>query len=350
METYLGIGLMSGTSLDGLDICLSKYNYPEPGFEILLAETIAYDDELKSKLKNSILLSGEALVKFDIAYGKFLAETVQFFIEKHNLTGIDFIASHGHTVFHNPKEGYTLQIGNGIEIYKKTGIRTVYDFRTADVVFGGQGAPLVPIGDEMLFGEFDACLNLGGFSNISFKRNNRRIAFDICPVNVVLNYLAGKLGKEFDRDGEIAASSVVHPGLLEKLNQLEFYKKEPPKSLGIEWCNENIFCLLNDSSLKTEDLIATFTRHTAVQISKILNENLIKSVLVTGGGAYNSHLINTLKNQTKTAIILPDRKIIEYKESLIFGWMGLLRLKGEINVLNSVTGADRNHSSGVVVG
>lgn len=350
MEIFRGIGLMSGTSLDGLDICLSEYNFTKPGFKILIAETIPYNSTLKQKLKNSVLLSGEELIKLDVEFGRFLGNCVSDFIEKHNLSDIDFIASHGHTVFHNPKEGYTLQIGNGTQIFKKTGICTVYDFRTADVIFGGQGAPLVPIGDEMLFSEFDACLNLGGFSNISFNRNGQRTAFDICPVNIVLNRLTEKLGIVYDKDGEIAASSKVSTDLLSQLNKLEFYRKNPPKSLGVEWCNQNIFPLLQDSELSVQELIATFTQHIADQISEILNKYSVKNVLISGGGAYNKFLIKTLGAQTCAALIIPEKNIIEYKESLIFGWMGLLRLKNKNNILNSVTGAERNHSAGIIVG
>lgn len=350
MERILGIGLMSGTSLDGLDICLSEFHFPEPGFQILLAETIPYTSELKQKLKNSISLSGDELCRLDMEYGHFLGKTVREFIKRNQIPNPEFIASHGHTVFHNPKEGYTVQIGNGTAIFAETGIKTIYDFRTQDVALGGQGAPLVPIGDELLFGEYDGCLNLGGFSNISFNRNQKRIAFDICPVNIVLNRLSEKLGKSFDKDGEIARSGKVDSKLLEKFDQLEFYRTEPPKSLGIEWCEKYIFPILKESGLFIEDQISTFGFHVSNQISNVLNHYQIKNVLITGGGAFNSYLIESIGSKTKTELILPENEIIEYKESLIFGWLGLLRLKGEINILSSVTGASKDHSSGLIAG
>jgi len=350
MERILGIGLMSGTSLDGLDICLSEYRFPQPGYKILMAETLPYSPELKQKLKNSIALSGEQLCRLDMEYGHFLGKTVKEFIRKKQIPNPDFIASHGHTVFHNPKDGYTLQIGNGAAIFAETGIKTVYDFRTGDLALGGQGAPLVPIGDELLFGEYDACLNLGGFSNISFNRNGKRIAFDICPVNIVLNRLAEKLGKSFDKNGEIAKSGTVDAQLLEKLDRLEFYRTEPPKSLGIEWCSHNVFPIIDSPELFVEDRISTFGFHISNQISKVLNHYQIKNVLITGGGAYNSYLLQSIGAKTNTELILPQSEIIEYKESLIFGWLGLLRLKGEINILSSVTGASTDHSSGLIAG
>lgn len=341
---------MSGTSLDGLDICLTEYGFPQPEFKIIKAETIPYSVEWQKRLRDSIWLSGEELCKLDTDYGFFLGESVNDFIKRNQIKKVDFIASHGHTVFHNPNERYTLQIGNGFVIFEKTGIKTIYNFRIQDVAFGGQGAPLVPIGDEMLFGKYDACLNIGGFSNISFKRDNKRMAFDICPVNVVLNRLTQLLEKPFDDKGEIAASGKINELLLDKLNQLDYYKSESPKSLGIEWCNKQIFPLFNKSTLKTADLISTFTAHISKQIATVLNQYQIKNVLISGGGAYNSFLIHSIQSITETEIIIPERNIIEYKESLIFGWMGLLKLKNQINVLSAVTGSKIDHSSGIVIG
>jgi len=350
MRKYLGLGLMSGTSLDGLDICLAEYTLPEPGYQIISACTLPYSDEWKKKLRNSIHLSGEELFRLDIEFGHFIGKAVNEFIETHQISPPDFIASHGHTVFHNPGSGYTLQIGNGQVIHKQTGIRTVYDFRLQDVILGGQGAPLVPIGDEQLFAAYDACLNLGGFSNISFSKDGERIAFDICPVNIVLNMLAEKSGKKYDEYGEIARSNKVNMMLLEKLDGLDFYNQSPPKSLGWEWCIANIFPLLETSGLESGDLLSTFTEHISNQISQIVNVHQFANVLLTGGGAYNLFLIEQLSDKTSAEIILPAKEIIEYKEALIFGWMGLLRIENRTNVLRSVTGADKNHSAGLIAG
>jgi anhydro-N-acetylmuramic acid kinase len=349
MKTYFAIGLMSGTSLDGLDICYVEFTYPTMKFQIHHAKTLEYDFQWKERLKNSIHLSGEELTKLDVDYGFLLGEMVSEFIQNNTIQNLDFIASHGHTVFHNPNEFYTLQIGNGRCIYAKTGIKTIFDFRTQDVILGGQGAPLVPIGDELLFGEYDACLNLGGFSNISFRQNQNRIAFDICPVNIILNHLAEKIGFKYDTNGEIARNGKISDEFVQKLNQIEFYHQKPPKSLGIEWCLEKIHPILNKLNLSTEDLIASFTEHISIQITEIFNQNEIKNCLITGGGAYNQYLISLIQEKTSTEIILPEPQIIEFKEALIFALMGMLKLENQINIFQSVTGATQNHSAGLII-
>lgn len=350
LKTIYVIGLMSGTSLDGLDVCYAKFELPAYQFEIIHAETISYSNEWISRLKNSIHISGLDLTKLNVDYGFYLGEKVNEFIKKNQIQKVDLISSHGHTIFHKPKERYTLQIGNGAAIFAATNIKTFCDFRTQDVALGGQGAPLVPIGDEKLFGEYDACLNLGGFSNISFKKESERIAFDISPFNIALNYLAEKSGLKYDKDGNLARNGNVNSSFLEELNSLEFYKINAPKSLGIEFCIENIFPLIEKSNLKTEDLLATFTEHFAQQISLIFNQNQLKNVLVTGGGAKNKFFIESLKHKTEAEIIIPKDEIIDFKEALVFALMGILKSENEINILKSVTGAEKNHSSGVLFG
>lgn len=348
MTSYSAIGLMSGTSLDGLDICHVKFSKSENwNFEILATETISYDENWKLKLQNTPQLSTEDLLALDKEFGFFLGEKTQEFILKQNISELDVIASHGHTVFHQPHRKFTLQIGDGRAIKIITNKTVVYDFRSQDVLMGGNGAPLVPIGDELLFSEFDACLNLGGFSNISLKKNEERIAFDISPVNVVLNFFAEKLGKNYDENGDFAKNGSINLAILEQLNALDFYKKQHPKSLGIEFVNAEIFPLLNNET--PENVLATFTEHIAIQISKVFNENQLKKVLVTGGGAFNAYLIEKLNEKTTSEIIIPDEKIINFKEALIFALMGVLRMNNEANVLCSATGSSANHSSGIIV-
>ena len=348
MTSYSAIGLMSGTSLDGLDICHVKLSKSENwSFEILATETISYKENWKLKLQNANQLSAEDLLALDKEFGFFLGEKTQEFILKQNISELDVIASHGHTVFHQPHRKFTLQIGDGRAIKIITNKTVVYDFRSQDVLMGGNGAPLVPIGDELLFSEFDACLNLGGFSNISLKKNEERIAFDISPVNVVLNFFAEKLGKNYDENGDFAKNGNINLAILEQLNALNFYKKQHPKSLGIEFVNAEIFPLLNNET--PENVLATFTEHIAIQISKVFNENQLKKVLVTGGGAFNAYLIEKLNEKTTSEIIIPDEKIINFKEALIFALMGVLRMNNEANVLCSATGSSANHSSGIIV-
>ncbi|WP_312823421.1 anhydro-N-acetylmuramic acid kinase [Epilithonimonas sp.] len=347
-QTFFAIGLMSGTSLDGLDICYSKFikNDSIGTFEILKCKTLPYSTDWENRLKNAINLSSEKLLELNSEYGFYLGEKTKEFISNNKITELNLISSHGHTIFHQPKNKFTLQIGDGRAIKIKTNKTTIYDFRSQDVLLGGNGAPLVPIGDEILFSEYDACLNLGGFSNISLKRNEKRIAFDICPVNIILNNLANKLGKKYDKNGDFARNGTIDFHLLDQLNQLNFYQEKAPKSLGIEWINENVYPLIQDQ--KPEDLLATFTEHAAIQIAKVFNDYEIRNVLITGGGTYNSFLIEKIKAKTKTEINIPEKEIIEYKEALIFAFMGVLRLLNLNNVLSSATGSSVDHSSGLI--
>ena len=348
MKTYFAIGLMSGTSLDGLDICYAKFqNITNWEFEILKTETIPYSPEWKNRLQNAIQLSAEDLLALDKEYGFYLGEKTQEFISKNNITDLDFIASHGHTVFHQPQRKFTLQIGDGRAIKLTTKKPVIYDFRSQDVLMGGNGAPLVPIGDELLFSQYDACLNLGGFSNISLKKNHQRIAFDISPVNVVLNYFAEKLGKNYDENGDFARNGAINFKILEELNALTFYQKSAPKSLGVEFVNSEIFPLLKDET--PENIIATFTEHIAEKIAKVFNDNQLKTVLVTGGGTFNTYLLEKIREKSYTELIVPDENIINFKEALIFAFMGVLRVRNEVNVLCSATGSSENHCSGILV-
>ena len=339
---------MSGTSLDGLDICYAKFTQTDSAwnFEILNCETLPYSSDWEQSLRNAVNLSSEEVLKLNVDYGFYLGEKTSEFISKHKIINLDLIASHGHTVFHQPKNRFTLQIGDGRAIKSKTNKTVIYDFRSQDVILGGNGAPLVPIGDELLFSNFDACLNLGGFSNISLKRNGKRIAFDICPVNIILNDLALKLGKKFDDNGDLARTGLIDYELLDQLNQLKFYQEKAPKSLGMEWINEQVLPLIRTQ--KTEDLLASFTEHSAVQIAKILDEFDVKNIFITGGGTYNNYLIEKIKAKTKTEIQIPKKEIIEYKEALIFAFMGVLRSLNLDNVLSSATGSQNDHCSGIV--
>ncbi|MEY8759514.1 anhydro-N-acetylmuramic acid kinase [Chryseobacterium tongliaoense] len=342
------IGLMSGTSLDGLDICFVRFEkHSSWSFRILKAETVSYSKNWEDRLRNSINLTSEELLELNAEYGFYLGRSVNEFILKHQIKNVDLIASHGHTVFHQPQKKFTLQIGDGRAIKLETGLPVIYDFRTQDVLMGGNGAPLVPIGDELLFSQYDACLNLGGFSNISLQQDNQRIAFDIAPFNIILNRLAQKFNKSFDENGNLARKGHINEDLLTKLNSLDFYSQQHPKSLGIEWCKEFIFPLLDAGT--TEDVMAIFTEHVAQQISNVIHKYGLKTVLCTGGGTYNTFLIEKIKEKTGSGIIIPEKEIIDYKEALIFGFMGVLKMNNEINVLSSSTGSIADHSSGQIV-
>lgn len=341
------IGLMSGTSLDGIDLVYTKFDVNNnTDFTILEAETIRYSKEWKETLQNAITFSTEELNILDVSYGELLVTEINTFRSKFKIENIDFIASHGHTILHEPENGITLQIGNGQVIAKQTNVKVVCDFRTQDVQLGGQGAPLVPIGDELLFSEYDFCLNLGGFSNISYKKEQQRVAFDICPVNIVLNHYVQKLGFEYDESGKIAAKGTVNETLLNSLNEISFYKKTPPKSLGLEWVKKEVFPLIDAQEKDIATILRTFVAHIAIQIGKVIYKN--KSVLITGGGAFNSFLIERISHYANVELSLPKNELIDYKEGLVFAFLGLLKVQDKVNCLKTVTGASKDHSSGVV--
>ena len=349
IDSYRVIGVMSGTSLDGIDLCVVSFEFNGSwSFRIELADTIPYSPSWRTKLKSAIELPAHLLNQLDVEYTRFLAETISHFIAMNKITELDAVCSHGHTVLHRPDEGLTYQIGNRPEIGQGIGLPVVCDFRVQDVKLGGQGAPLVPIGDRLLFSEYDVCLNLGGFSNVSFDKEGERIAFDISPVNIVLNELAHELGHEFDYNGELARSGNRHESLFNELNNLAYYRTPPPKSLGLEWVLEEVFPLTRSFEVPVADKLNTFCEHIALQIANQLNPLNIKTVLVTGGGALNKYLIDRIKEYVDANIIIPDSRIIEFKEALVFGLLGVLKLREEINCLKSVTGAKRDHSSGQI--
>ena len=349
-KSYNVVGVMSGTSLDGIDLAHLHFteNSGKWTFEIHQTATVSYDAVWFEKLKNAVSFSEVELKQLDRDYTKLLGKTIFDFIKKNNIQNLDAVCSHGHTILHQPQNGLTLQIGNLPELATICKQKVVCDFRVQDVKLGGQGAPLVPIGDKLLFSEYDYCLNLGGFSNISFDENGARIAFDISPVNTVLNFYANQLGLDFDNRGIIARSGKFNLELFKKLNALEFYSKKYPKSLGFEFVKDIILPLLEEFSITIEDKMHTFTEHIAFQISEVLFKKN-GSILITGGGAYNDFLMERLRFYLpKMKIEIPNATILEFKEALIFGLLGVLKLRNEINVLCSVTGAAHDHSSGIV--
>lgn len=346
---YKVIALMSGTSLDGIDVIFAEYNCNKRwSFNILHSETIKYSSDWKVVLKGLVNNSMDDLKSIDYKYSEYLGNVVLDFMKVYKIETIDFIASHGHTALHRPEEGLTYQIGNQQVFADVINEKVICDFRIQDVELGGQGAPLVPIGDRLLFHNYGYCLNVGGFANISFENKNERIAFDICPVNIVLNYYVSKLGLEYDDKGQLASEGSVHLLLLTELNKLSYYRDLPPKSLGLEWVEEQIFPLIESYNLQIKDVLRTFVEHISIQISHVLDPEILE-VLATGGGVYNDFLFKRLRSHSKTKIVIPNTEIIEFKEALIFGFLGVLKERNEINCLMSVTGAEKNHSSGKIL-
>jgi anhydro-N-acetylmuramic acid kinase len=291
-------------------------------------------------------LSALELHKLDKNYTKLLAEVILSFMKTPE--NITLISSHGHTILHQPEQRLTYQIGNLPELSTLLKKTVVCDFRTADVKLGGQGAPLVPIGDKLLFPQFDYCINIGGFVNISFEQGNQRKAYDICPANKILNYYAEKLGVTYDNEGKFAKSGNCNQPLFNALNNLNYYSKSPPKSLGIEWIEEEMLPVINRFEISEKDILNTLCHHISFQIAKAISTESSK-ILLTGGGAYHDYLVDCIRTRLKSSeLIIPDQELVEYKEALIFGLLGILRFRNDINVLNSVTGSAYSHSSGVI--
>jgi anhydro-N-acetylmuramic acid kinase len=345
------IGLMSGTSLDGLDVvhCIfEKEN--EWTFKVMQGKTFGYDTHWKKRLPSADQLSGLELAMLHVELGQYHGACVKSFIDEFSVKA-DFVSSHGHTIFHQPEKSLTLQVGSAPHIAAQCGLPVVADFRTLDVALGGQGAPLVPIGDKLLFGEYDGCLNLGGIANISFrgkKENTETLAFDICTCNMALNALAQLANKEYDDGGKIARAGVVNEHLLGELNSFSFYKMPSPKSLGKEFYDENIVPVLSQYSISIEDKMRTLVEHIALQIAEVLNQHKEGKVLVTGGGAHNGFLLEKMSEKTSLTLVKPDSATIDFKEAIIFAFLGLLRWCNEVNTLRSVTGAARDSVGGCI--
>jgi len=347
MKTSLAIGLMSGSSLDGIDLALVQFTSDEGHYtyDILKAETLPYPELWQQRLANAFLSKPDDLGPLDKEYGAYLGQRVAEFIKRYKVKP-DFVASHGHTIFHKPEQRYTLQIGDGQALANACGLLVVNDFRTEDVLKGGQGAPLVPIGDRLLFADYDICLNIGGIANLSYELNGCRIAYDICIANQALNWLAQREGLAYDKDGLIAQQGQVNEKLLNLLNDNGFYRQQPPKSLGREFFESYQKQALE--AYDTPEAMATFVEHIAWQIGQS-TEHLPKGkMLITGGGARNQFLVNRIQQHTKHQVVIPDTQTIDYKEALIFALLGLLRLEGRTNVLCSVTGAPTDSCSGKI--
>ncbi|HVM87769.1 MAG TPA: anhydro-N-acetylmuramic acid kinase [Puia sp.] len=365
---YRAIGLMSGSSLDGLDIAYVHLheNAGRWNFEIIMADCYEYDETWRNKLQSATKMSAFDYQLLDVSYGHYLGERVNSFIAENNLQfQVQLVTSHGHTTFHLPEKKMTAQIGNGAALAAVTGINVVNDLRAMDIALGGQGAPIVPIGEKLLFNDFDFFLNLGGIANISFKQNENFIAFDVCAANSILNMLANKTGKTFDEDGEIAVSGNINNKLLEELNRLNYYGKAYPKSLANSFGAETVYPIIENNGLEVPHSMRTYTEHIAIQISnaakKILKtENEIPEnkpqtktykLLSTGGGSLNKFLITCIKKhlqELNIEVTVPDENLIKYKEALIMALIGVLRWREENNVLCSVTGSSRNSIGGAV--
>lgn len=355
---YHAVGMMSGTSLDGLDIAYACFEPTDQEwkYRLLSHETYAYPDTLTEMLARAGSMSAIEFVVLDIKLGEFMAEQLTNFMKRYQCD-IDLIANHGHTIFHRPHIGFSTQIGHGPTIAAKVGIPVVDNFRSLDVALGGQGAPLVPIGDRLLFGEYHYCLNLGGICNISFENDGSRIAFDIGGCNIILNSLAQELEKPFDKNGDMAKEGKLIKSLFNELNALPYFQKPFPKSLGREWVDQAVFPIIEESDARVKDKLCTVCHHIAYQINRALELAIPQTskkghknrLLITGGGAHNKFLIELINTYSpKIDVTVPDSSLINFKEALIFAFLGVLRWRGEVNTLRSVTGANRDACGGVI--
>ncbi len=351
MKEHYGIGIMSGTSHDGLDLACCRFSEDGEGrwsYAILRATTIPYTAEWRERLLALPGAGEEAITRADRDLGIWMGEAARHFMEASQISP-GFIASHGHTIFHDPAAGLTLQIGKGEEIARLCGLPVIFDFRSADVAMGGQGAPLVPLGDKLLFADYGYCLNLGGIANISCDLDGKRIAFDVCPANMMLNHLAEKTGMPYDKGGKTAAMGNLLPGLLEKLESLPFYKLKGPRSLGREYASKHIFPMLDNCRAAIPDLLRTCTEHIALRVAAVADNKNKGRMLVTGGGAWNEFLMERIRQKSGPEVVVPEATVTDYKEAMIFALLGLLRLQNRVNILGSVTGSGKDHSSGRIV-
>lgn len=361
MESYRVIGLMSGSSLDGLDIAYCEFRYKSKHWEytILQADVAPFTDDWMQDIKGLTVANAKNFWQAHVVSGTYFGQQVKAFVQQHKLQGkVDFVASHGHTIFHFPDKHFTTQIADGAAIAAHAELPVVCDFRSTDVANGGQGTPIVPIGDKLLFADYRFCLNIGGIANISCKINDDRIiAFDICTANQILNLYAGKLGKEYDEEGALAKQGLLNQDLLDKLNTLDFYTKPYPKSLDNSYSREVLLPIIEQYTIPYESKLCTFVEHIAMQITKHIN-NIVETerislsndekMLATGGGAFNKFLIERIQAHTSVKVEVPDTQTVKFKEALVIAFMGVLRMRGEVNVLKSVTGATKDSIGGAV--
>lgn len=350
------IGLMSGSSLDGVDIANCNFTVDEKDFgitkwEITHFKTFPYTSSILQQLKDAIHFNGKDLIEFDRNLGKIFGDMINEFCEENKIEP-DLISSHGHTLFHNPEKGFTLQIGHPSSIVASTSYSVIGDFRSTDIALGGQGAPFAPIVDIYLFSNYQIRINLGGIVNLSFKSQKSEVAYDICPCNQVLNYLAEKLDKVYDEYGNIARAGKLNQSLYESLLNWDYFNKAYPKSLDNTEIQSGFIPIIDSYDIKVEDKMNTMVIVIATLIKNAISLKIPENkmnVLITGGGAHNRFLIEVLQNHLEDyEVIIPENKIVDYKEALLMSLMGLLRIYKKVNVIKEVTGSKVEHSAGAV--
>ncbi|MCP4443247.1 MAG: anhydro-N-acetylmuramic acid kinase [Aureispira sp.] len=363
-KIYKALGLMSGSSLDGLDIVYTSMQWENgkiSDWQLLAADTLSFSEKWHTRLLALPLQNGLVYAQTDMYLGYYFGALVNQFIQKYKIQDIDFVASHGHTIYHDPDRRFTAQIGNGGALAATISQDVICDFRTQDVALNGEGAPLAPLADKYLFEGYDFYLNIGGIANISCNANGRWVAFDVCPANQVLNALANELEEAYDQDGALARSGDVDSYLLEEIRRFDYYQQVYPKSLGNGWIREQVLPVYEGIEIPIVNKLATTCEHIAIELTNsiiqiIEKEKLEKptyKLLATGGGAFNGYLIECMQNALdasayKVDIIVPETEIVDYKEALLMALLGVLRCEGVANSLSTVTGADRDTINGAI--
>lgn len=351
---YYVIGTMSGSSIDGLDIayCRIEEIGGKWSYEIEQASCVEFDDVWKQNLTNITSVSAKELLLTHTEFGHWMGKTIHQFIEENNLAHkVHLIASHGHTVFHEPALGMTFQMGDGASIAAETQLPVVSDLRNMDIALGGQGAPIVPIGDQLFWSDYNYFLNIGGISNLTIKTNDKYVAFDVCPANRILNLLANEIGMAYDKEGIEASKGIINEDLLNELNDLDYYKQSYPKSLSNEFGLDVVYAIIQKYNITNQDKLRTVCEHIAYQIANSISASVPPKMMVTGGGAFNTFLMKLISEKAhlkNVEVVIPDEKLIQYKEALVMALIGTLRWREENNVLSSVTGATRSSVGGAL--
>jgi len=361
-KTYQAIGLMSGSSLDGLDIAFCEFQIENKvliDWRLLIAETIPLSEKWQGRLVHLPQQSALIYAKTHAYLGHYFGDLVNDFLARHQVNP-DFIASHGHTIFHYPEKRMTAQIGDGAALAATTGYPVIADFRTQDIALDGEGTPLAPTADKFLFQGYDFYMNIGGIANISCNVNGKMIAFDISGANQILNGLAYLMDMDFDEDGNTAAQGEIENELLEELNELSYFSQTYPKSLDNQWVVNNLLKKYLEFEAPIENRLRTACEQLAVQtvlsIEEIIKkENLEKEkykMLVTGGGVFNSFLMENIRTtcneKVDLEIVIPDKEIVEFKEATLMALLGVLRVENISNCMASVTGAKRDTIGGAI--
>ena len=352
-QSKLFLGLMSGTSLDGLDIALC---YFEPEYQLLHSRCFEFTDDLKQRVlpfMTDQAQSIDELMILDRDLATFAAEAILIFLHDHRIDAkeVNAIGYHGQTLRHRPDEGCSLQIGNPHILAEMTGIDVIADFRRRDLAAGGEGAPLVPAFHHFLTEKMRrpfALLNLGGIANLSlFCENGEIQGFDTGPANTLIDqWIYQHTGVNFDAEGEWAASGAINQPLLEALLEEPYFQRSAPKSTGretfnLEWLNHKLTYF---GELSPEDIQATLTELTAVTIADALKHAKLNNcqLILCGGGARNRYLVERLTTH------LPDFTIIasdllgwsaDAMEAAAFAWLAWAFKNKKAGNIPAVTGA-----------